>query len=203
LYDFIKRTSLEAVEPELTRMVRPVEQRLAKTEQAATSAASAVAQDAVQKLYDTLNTQVPEWMDLNEHPEFLEWLEQRDPYAGKSRGELLSQAYQAHDGPRVVAFFKGFKNENAAVTAQPSAPAEVPTSPEVQMLQLVAPGTPKAGPASGAPNDAGKRVWTRDDVQALYAKINQFTKKNKPVPQELRVLEADLVRAQSEGRIRI
>lgn len=204
LYDFIKRTSLEAVEPELSRVAQPIQQRLAKTEQAATSAAAAVAADAVQTMYTFLNDKVPDWTVLNELPEFLTWLEQKDPYAGAPRGQLLSQAYQANDGTRVAAFFLGFKNENAAVSPQPSAaPPAAPAAPESQLLQLVAPGTPKAGPASGAPNDAGKRIWTRNDVTALYAKINEFTKKGKQAPAELRALEADLVRAQSENRIRV
>lgn len=203
LYDFIKRSALEAVTPELTRVVQPVEQRLAVTEAAATTAAKTVAADAVQKVHTLLNEQVPDWEQLNELPEFLAWLAERDPYAGVPRGQLLTQAYQGHDGPRVVAFFMGFKNENAAVTPQPNASAPLaPVAPEAQMLQLVAPGTPKAGPASGAPNDAGQRVWTRDDVQSLYRQINEFTKKGKQPPAELRTLEADLIRAQSQGRVR-
>ena len=202
LYDFIKRTSLEAVGPELARVAQPIEQRLAKTEQAATSAATAVTQDAVQKVHSLLNDQVPNWDALNTAPEFLAWLNEIDPYAGKPRGELLSQAYTAHDGPRVVAFFKGFLNENAALTPQAPAAPTAESQSESQLLQMVAPGTPKAGPASGAPNDAGKRVWTRDDVKALYGRINEFTKKAKAVPAELRALEVDLVRAQAEGRIR-
>lgn len=206
LYDFIKRTSLEAVEPELTKVAQPIQQRLAKTEQAAQTAASTVAADAVQKMYTLLNDKVPDWTVVNEQPEFLAWLSEVDPYAGAPRGQLLSQAYQANDGPRVVAFFLGFKNENAAIsppqeTAPPAAPAA--PGPEAQLLQLVAPGTPKSGPASGAPNDAGKRIWTRTDVQNLYAKINEFTRKNKPVPVELRQLETDLIRAQAEQRLRV
>lgn len=204
LYDFIKRASLEAVLPEVERVSAPIAQRLSKAEQAAQGAAKTVNEEAVRKLYAYLAQEVPDWEQMNEDQSpggFLAWLGQIDPYAGLPRDQLLAQAYEAHDGPRVVAFFKGFKNENAAVTPQPQTPAPAP-APEEQMMQLVAPGTPKAGPASGAPNDAGKRVWTRNDVQALYAKINEFTKKAKPVPQELRALEADLIRAQSEGRIR-
>ena len=201
LYDFIKRTSLEAVQPEIERVAAPIQQRLTKTEAAATTAAQTVAVDAVQRLYALLNDQVPDWEQLNEAPEFLAWLEQRDPYTGLARGELLAQAYKAHDGPRVVAFFNGFKSENAAISP-PAAPAPAAPAPESQMMQLVAPGTPKAG-AGGAPSDAGKRVWTRADVQQLYAKINEFTRRNKPVPVELKQLEADLVRAQSEGRLRV
>lgn len=205
LYDFIRRTSLEAVEPELSRVAQPIQQRLDKTERMAQGAVATVAEDAVQKLYALLHEQVPDWVELNEHPEFLAWLAERDPYAGQPREKLLAQAYEAHDGPRVVAFFKGFKSENAAVTPQPqpSAPPAAPAAPESQMLQLVAPGTPRAPSASGAPGDAGKRVWTRADVQALYAKINEFTRRNKPVPTELKQLEVDLVRAQSEGRLRV
>lgn len=201
LFDFIKRASLDAVEPELSRVAQPLEQRVAKTERTVASTAQTVTEDAVRKLYAHLNEHAPDWTQLNELPEFLAWLGEKDPYAGVPRGQLLTQAYQANDGPRVVAFFLGFKNEHAAVTPPPSS-APPASAGEAQMLQLVAPGTPKAGSASGAPNDAGKRVWTREDVQGLYRKINEFTRKNKPVPAELKSLEVDLIRAQSEGRIR-
>lgn len=65
----------------------------------------------------------------------------------------------------------------------------------------MAPGTPKAGPQAGAPNEGGKRVWTHPQIVALYAKINEYTKKGKAAPKELQAEERDLMIAQREGRI--
>ncbi len=65
----------------------------------------------------------------------------------------------------------------------------------------MAPGTPKTGTAS-APNESGKRVWTRNDIQALYAEKNEFVKKGKKIPERIEKLERDLFKAQAEGRLR-
>jgi hypothetical protein len=205
LYDFIKRTAQEAVD--IKAATQPLEQRLGKAEQQALSAVQSVARDQGEKVLNLLSREVPKWETQNTDEAFLTWLLEVDPYTGSERGKLLSQAFASHDGPRVVAFFKGFLNENAVVTTPTPAPAppdETPiaTPAEGQGLEgLVAPGTPKSGVDSGAPNEAGKRVWTQPLVTDLYAKINEFTKRGKQAPKELRALEADLIRAQTEGRI--
>lgn len=207
LYDFIKRAAREELGGDIDT-VRTLEQRLVKTEQTAKTVGDTVARSAVQQVHDLLDAEVPEWEAMNVDPTYLAWLQEVDPYTGQPRGRLLSQAYEDRDGPRVVAFFKGFKIENAAVQPPPAAPAAPaappqPAVPEVQLETLVAPGTPKAGPQGGAPSDAGKRVWNQADAQQLYRSVNEFIKKGKPVPKELRALEADLIRAQAEGRLKV
>lgn len=206
LFDFVKRAAREELAGDLNT-VRMIEQRLVKTEQTTENVAATTARTEVQKVYDLLNTHVPDWEQQNADPEFLQWLQEKDPYAGVPRGQLLAQAYETHDGPRVVAFFQGYKNESAAIqstTAAPAAPAApAAAQPEVQLASLVAPGTPKSGPQGGAPSDAGKRVWNQADAQSLYRAINEFTKKGKPVPKELRAAEADLIKAQAEGRLAV
>lgn len=157
-----------------------------------------------EKVIALLNERVPKWEQQNTDAGFHTWLDECDPFGptGVRRGELLGQAFSSHDGPRVVAFFQGYLNENAAVTppASDSAPA---TPPEGQSLEgLVAPGNPKQGANQGAPSDhAGKRVWNQADAQQLYKEINEYTKKGKAAPKELKVLELDLIAAQKEGRI--
>lgn len=204
LYDFIQRAAEERLAAQMGQVTQTVEQRVAKAEQTAQGVAAAVAQSEEDRVIQMLFAEVPQWTKLNEDQEFLTWLNQRDPFSGQLRGEMLSQAFEAHDGPRVVAFFKGFLNENAVVTPQPPAPPAGKKQPEGQSLEgLVAPGTPKAGPQAGAPNEAGKRVWTQPDITALYARINEFTKKGKAAPKELQAQERDLIAAQAEGRIQI
>jgi hypothetical protein len=205
LHDFIKRTALETVQPGVQGLAR-LEQRISVTEQSVKDTAEVAAGNAVEKVLTQLDKKVPNWEVQNKDPRFIAWLDEVDPYAGSPRGELLSQAYAAHDGPRVVALFLGYQNENVALTpptSEPPAPAvEVPAEPEAPGLEaLVAPGTPKTRAQGDAPNEAGKRVWSQPDVTELYAKINEYTKKGKKVPKDLRAMEADLIRAQSTGRI--
>jgi hypothetical protein len=70
--------------------------------------------------------------------------------------------------------------------------------------ELVAPGTPKTGPTD-APLESGKgRIWTQKDIGSFYAKKNELIKKdpNKELPDDIKALERDLFKAQTEGRIR-
>lgn len=213
LYDFVKRAAMEAVSPKLAELTKPFEERLSKTEQSTQHVVKTAEQAELDKMYGLLDAKVPNWVEINEQPEFLQWLAETDPYTGAQRGQLLAQAHERRDGPRVLAFFQGFLNENAAVTppagAAPAAgapPSEgaPPAQPEGQPLDgLVAPGTPKSGPQSGAPDEAGKRVWTQAQIRELYLKKNEYTKKGRKPPKELEQLEVDLIKAQSEGRVRV
>lgn len=125
LHDFIQRTAREEVQVG-ARGLAKLEQRVIATEVTAKEAVSIAAGNAEEKVIALLDIKAKGWETQNRDPEFLTWLDQVDPYTGKPRGELLSQAYAAHDGPRVVAIFMGFRNENVALTpTTPQTPAPV------------------------------------------------------------------------------
>lgn len=205
LYDFIGRAALERLLPEVEKRIAPAVQRVQQVEQTASSAATAVAKSAQQRTIEYLASHVPNYEEVNVDPKFVEWLAEVDPYSGQKRHDLLVRAYQGHDGPRVVAFFKGFLNENAVVEPPPAptpspAPQPAPQGTQDPLTQLVAPGAPRG--TTGAPNEAGKRVWTQQEVAALYKTKNEYIKRNRPVPDELQAMERDLFKAQTEGRVR-
>jgi hypothetical protein len=203
LYDFIKRAAREAVEPVVDQRFQEVSSKLGKTEKTVNSVASSVVQSARDKLHATLDDQVPQWSQLNTDDGFIAWLDQDDPYSGVRRGTLLTQAYNANNAPRVVAIFKGFLNEHAAVSAPgtpaPSNASQATGGPQVNLDTLVAPGAPSAG-AAGAPNEANKRIWTHADIAAFYRDV-QLGKFRNNLPRQ-RELEHDIFAAQRENRIR-
>lgn len=203
LYDFIKRAAREeqaTLLPEIDRRVAPVKQRAEAAAQTAAAAAGKVAANDQQTVLQLLNEHVPKWQEQNEDQAFLEWLDQRDPFSGQTRGALLSQAYAAHDGPRVVNIFLGYQKEHAAVTPPPAAtaPASTPAQPQRTLEQMVAPGTPKTGAAS-TPNGSGKRTWTRTEIGQFYKALG--TGQYRTRADEARKLEADIFAAQREGRV--
>lgn len=207
LKDFIERVARVAVMPKLQEALGERDKKFQQLEQRTTSLAQHDQQTARERFFSQLNDEIPGWENQNEDPQFLDWLEQRDPYAGRTRMELLTEAYQKLDTPRVIAFFKGFQSENAAVTppASDAAPAqegsEEPKQESRQKLdEYVAPGTPKTGTA-GAPDGSGKRVWTRKDISDFYRQRNEFVRRGRKMPEELLKLERDLHKAQQEGRI--
>jgi hypothetical protein len=206
LIDLIRRAAREEYGPIVDR-IKATEASVAPVRQVQQSVEELQARDAQaaqEKVETLLNAQVPNWEELNTKTEFLEWLQQSDPYAGAKRQDLLNAAMQRYDGPRVVAFFKGFLNEHAALS-QPPAPVPAPAGPGTPptLESLVAPGAPKAGP-SGAPNDAGKRIWTATEINTFNLKKNQLTAKfpSRPLPPEIVAVEREIILAAREGRVR-
>lgn len=186
--------------PEIDRRVAPVAQRVDQVAQAAASVGQQVARSDQQSVLSMLAQAVPKWQEQNSDPGFLEWLDQVDPYSGYKRGALLSQAFKANDGPRVVAFFSGYLKEHATVTP-PAPPAPPAPSPGTQrtLETFVVPGTPKTGAAS-TQQGSGKRVWTRAEIGQFYADVQAG--RFKGTATEKKATETDIFLAQKEGRIR-
>lgn len=203
LIDVIRRAAREEMSgllPEIDRRVAPVAQRVNQVAQATQDVGQRVAQNDQQSVLAALATAVPNWQEMNEDPGFLEWLDQVDPFSGAQRGALLKQAYKAHDGPRVVAFFNGYLKEHAAVTppAAPKVPAAAP-APQRNLEQFVAPGTPKTGAAS-TQDGSGKRVWSRAEIGQFYSDVQAG--RFKGTKEQRKQVETDIFAAQREGRIR-
>jgi hypothetical protein len=203
LYDFIQRAAKQAVLPEVESRIRPVTQQVEQISNQAQSVAKQTAQTAQERVFTALASAVPNWEQVDTDERFHEWLDQVDPYSGARRGELLKQAYQRHDAPRVVAFFKGFLNENAVVQPTP-APTPPPQAAPAQgsqrsLDQFIAPGTVRPG-TTGAPNEAGKRTWTQAEIKQFYddCAAGKYVKN----PQRRNEIERDIFTAQIEGRIR-
>lgn len=202
LIDVIERVAEAKIQPNATTArLDAVDQRFQQVEQNASHIQQSVAISDRDKTLDALEAAVPDWEKQNENEDFLQWLNGNDAYAGIPRGRLLTEAFQSHDAVRVIAIFKGFQTENAVVNPSEPTPAVTPPEPQANLDDYVAPGTPKTGTTS-APNESGKRVWTRADIARFYASKNEFSKKRIPVPDEYVKLEKDLIAAQREGRLR-
>jgi len=199
LIDVIERVAAHRLLPEIDSRFAPLKTSMEKVSQSASQAEKTVAVSKRERTIQALADAVPSWAEQNEDEGFLTWLNEKDVYAGVPRGQLLTQAFTANDANRVIAIFKGFQNENAVVTPSTSTPPVV--EPQVRLDELTAPGTPKTGTTS-APNESGKRQWSRNDISAFYAKKNEFVTRGKPIPEEFQKLERDLIAAQREGRIR-
>ena len=196
----VREEASQLVPAEIDRRVAPVARRVDQVAQAATTVAQRIAQSDQQSVLSMLDAHVPNWRELNEDQGFLDWLDQVDPFSGYKRGALLNQAYKAHDGPRVVAFFSGYLKEHAAVTPpKPSAAPAPAAQPQKTLETFVAPGTPKTGAAS-TQDGSGKRVWSRAEIGKFYADVQAGRYRTRP--EEQKKLEADIFAAQREGRIR-
>lgn len=150
------------------------------------------------KLLSLLAGKHPNWEAINGSREFVAWLDHRDPYSGQQRGLMLRRAFEESDAERVIAFFTGFLEEHAAVTAQGS-DTPAPADGAVDLEDFVTPAPKRGGSApTGAQEE--ERIWTQPEIKAFYADVRKGVFKNKP--EEREEFERDLIAAAREGRIR-
>ena len=117
---------------------------------------------------------------------------------------MLNTAFRAADAPRVIAFFKGFLNEEVATGQQPA--PQPPASPQtrtaaVPLDTLAAPG--RAKPATGADSTsapADKPIITRAQIAAFYDQVRRGAYAGRDADKARD--EAIIFAAQREGRTR-
>lgn len=155
-------------------------------------------QSARQTMLDTLDGEVANWRELNSQPEFIGWLENLDPYSGQKKLDMLRAAFEGNNAPRVLAFFRGYLNENAAFTAG-NGPSTAGQDPQVSLDTLVAPGRPSDGNDTRAQEGNTKKIWTQQEIGSFYNDVNRGVYRLRP--EKKAELEADIFDAQLTGRI--
>jgi hypothetical protein len=143
------------------------------------------------------------WRALNDDDEFVkDWLQRVERHSGRRRHDLLKEAYDLNDAPRVAAFFEDFLKEAGRLAPQPSpkpngAAAHVAPAPGLE--RYAAPGSPKAAPvAPTAP--AEPEIFTTGDISRFYADKQAGRWRGREA--EADAYERQIFAAQNAGRIR-
>jgi hypothetical protein len=162
---------------------------------------------AKDRMFTSLDKQIPDWREVNNDPNFVQWLQLPDTYSGAIRHKLLREAFNRNDSGRVAAFFNGFLAEEAATAPQgqprnQGAPSQAngtgtQQASRTSLETLAAPGRAKSA-AAQAP--AEKPIFTRAQIAAFYTAI--AAGKYEGREKEKDKLEAQIFSAQQEGRIR-
>jgi len=161
----------------------------------------------VQQTESLLNKEVPNWRQINEEPEFLQWLSEPDPFSDRLRHDLLREA--GVNGPRVLAFFKAYLNESQAIRGRQEASQLTPQptqvsrqGPIVDPTSLVAPGRPAVQNAgAGAAVDSEEpQIFTQKQIATFYREVQQGKWKDRPQEKDKR--ERAIHKAAMEGRVR-
>ena len=193
LIDLTRRAALDAVKPELSRL-----------EQENKRLQSTFLHEKQVSLTGVLDNELPNWREINRDPRFIQWLRLPDIYSGVVRKQVLDAAYQAASAPRVLAFFRGFvQDEVATGNIEPDLPNEQPPAPRIAAVpleRLAAPG--RARPAGGnTPSPADdKPIFTRAQISKFYS---QAVRQAYVGREKDRAADEQLIfAAQREGRIR-
>lgn len=188
LIDVVKRAAREELNPEIARLNAENEQLRGNL-----GAVGAAAQhSAGENLYSGLDAAVPNWREINKSPAFIDWLAKKDVYSGSSRQQLLTAAFETKDTARVIAFFRGFKQEQTVTTPQTQGTDSIDP-----LDTLVAPGQPSATSAAGA-NKEGL-IWSQADIANFYKAVNSGKFKGRDADKA--AYERDIIAAGQQGRI--
>jgi hypothetical protein len=195
LLDVTQRAALQAVQPHL----QEVEQQNAALRKQ-------LAVEGRRRLDQSVELAVPNYKEIDRNPRWHRWLLGIDVLSGRVRQQLLNEAISSASAPRVISFFNGFLNEEAATGHADPAPSSTqrPTpfarEPAIPLASLAAPG--RARPATGgdASTPSDKPIYTRDQVKALYRAHQKGAYLGREA--EWARQEADLYAAQREGRYR-
>lgn len=194
------------MQPELTSLrdqVTKLELRLATVSGEQQTAKVMTAQERVQAYMDRDPAMGPTWRTTNNTPEFLAWLNQRDPFSGTRRQDLLTAAYTGGDAERTAEFFRAYSREHTAapapaVTLPHTPPATPPGAGGPTLADLAAPGRGNAPPVPpGAQSE--KRMWRSSEIAAFYRDVQRGVYAGKE-PERL-AIEQDIIAAPMEGRI--
>jgi hypothetical protein len=163
------RAAMDAVKPQLSQLQQQ-NQFLQKQ----------LRKQTVNTINGLLDAEIPNWPQINTSPEFKNWLRLRDIYSGTVRQDLLNDAFRASDASRVLQFFRGFLNEEAAVGntkflsgQEPALNAPPRNDPAIALNTLTAPGHAK--PAVGTPPNAPAEpiFITRGQIQQFYNNVRK------------------------------
>ena len=201
LLDVIGRKARAIVESEYQPKIQSLTQELDTLKRDVGETGQRVAKQETNEVFDQLDRTVQDWRKINVDPEFHEWLEQQDPFTGETRKTLMLNAFNRKNAQQVKAFFDKYAEENAAIlqtpTEQPSGQGGTGSS-TLDLNDYVAPGQPRSGGDAGAPKD--KRVWTNAEVGTFYSDVQKGRYKSRP--EDKARIEADIIAATREGRIR-
>ena len=149
---------------------------------------------AEQTFWSTIASEVPNWNDINNDPDFQSWLLAIDPLTGISRQTYLEDAQKNLDASRVVNFFRTWEGENGKTnTAQVDRTAQ-----QSQLQKQVAPGRSRN---NGVKASGQNRTYTPNDIQEFYADVRKGKYKGRD--DERGRIERDIFAAQQEGRINV
>lgn len=188
LVDMMVRTANNIAAPAINSL-RAEQQRLAGTVQNTVQTARRTAEEL---FWDTLSDKVPNYAEINQSQEWLDWLGQREVFSGRTRNEGLQNAFQASDALRVAEIMKTFLAEDERTRSTAG-------GPRIDPATLVAPGTPvSSAPAPAGTNVANSEIITEAEVREHYAAVRRGHLKGKRKEEA----EARINRALAEGRIK-
>jgi len=151
--------------------------------------------------FSMLSGMVPDWQEVNQDPEFQEWLQGREKYARTNRFTQLGEAYAdgKGDAKAVAEFFNGFKAYRDSAKAERDAAVATATA---KTQARVTPEPVKPTPPKVEPKPA-EREYTTAFINAFYRDYSRGVKRSNYYRDldEAKKIEYEIEKAGREGRV--
>ena len=182
----------------IDRLVK-VEQQLAGLGSQTKQVAQQVQTQKLSQFEVELGKLVPDYLEINTDPEFLDWLNKPAKFSARPKAADLTDFFQQGNVAKVAEFFNAWKEETGRMpAAQAPAPQAEPSRPAHDVAQsLVAPTPAASGRPASQPGPKG-RIWTTAEVDKVY---DDYAKK-RITREQFSAIEADIQKAAMEGRLK-
>ena len=199
MVDFARRVTREEMSPVMQALAQmqqqlqqlnglaPAVQQVAHKQQATSE----------EQFFGRLSQHVPDWAEVNDNPQFHDWLLTPDDMTGITRQTYLVDAQKSLDLQRVVSIFTAWKREAGVPSASTNVVVPIRNTAMSQLEKQVAPG--RANAATAAPQAKAEKMYARVDITKFYD--DKRNGKYKGREAEAMSIEKDIFKAQSEGRI--
>lgn len=202
LIDLVSRVAAQSIGSrfdEIGTRLAGLEGRLGNTVQQVQSVQQITQSELAAKYFAMLDAQIPGWQQINESPQFLDWLQEPDILTGNTRMQLLQDAHGKAEADRVIHIFRLFKPDlgigTPAPTPAPPAPAPATPPGHIDPNTLAAPAT--GAPATPPANPPPGRIWLQAEVDKLYADKH----KGRITQADFDKQEKEYFQALAEGRV--
>jgi len=152
----------------LEQRMQPLESRIDETRREVSEVGRAMNQ---REFFRELQQLVPDWEAINQEQDWLRWLAEYDPMAGKTRQDALDEAYANLDYVRMAALFDAYKGTRSAKAGDRS--PKTSQSPSVE-------GQIEPGKRSGSAEPTQTPRYSMDD----WTQLQEDARKGKYVGRE-------------------
>ena len=181
MVDLVRRGAKEELKPysqvasRLMSEVEELKNQLRMTQQQAVASAQ-------EKFYADLTRECPNWESQDKDPQFIAWLQERDPALGVIRQQALNDATNQLDGHRVAVIFNTYTTflQQKKTTDNP-------------LARQVSPSYNGAGHAESAP----ERKWTQAGIAAFYEGVRH----GEYTPEQRKQIEQEIENAVATGQV--
>lgn len=182
----VKSQKKDSPNEELERLKKEVADLRQKEVEEIEEARKRDSEESFNKLKTMIESQVPDWNEIDSDVKFMEYLDDIDPVSGKIRKDLFGVAVRERDVYRVVSFYKDFKSTRKE------------TKEEILRRKV----TPSGSSVTTVDDDSGQSTE--------YYTINEYTTfmdnlakgRYRERVKEAKIMEAKFDKAFAEGRVR-